>query len=297
MKKAFTAFVLILAVFVSCSKSSNDLATDPFSNSLITKAAYDNTSFGIYKGVVIGSTGTIILRVHNGDSLVKGYLNIDNQKDTLSVSEAVLAGQPISNILFTGSFSSMRLSANADGSEARITDLNISGHPKARVTMMHENSNNPVTCYEGVFTGEVSGKVCFLKFGLINNVWGPVSRHIAKLNEVDVFSTGWGYHAPGDTVRLGTQLFMEEGATIINFNGRGNFVGNTFVGSFNTWTPLAGPRGGTFTTTRTYRPFSPGNTIARFNSKLKYEKVILHTPHLNYNHHHQRPGFRRLLHQ
>ena len=139
---------VLLTILFACNKSDTNnngnntgLATSPE-----TKPQYDHTVFGVYKGVIIGSSGTIIFRINNGDNVVKGYLTIDNQKDTLTTTANITLGQPLVNVLFTGNISSMRVSANADGSNASLSNIQINGHNNVTGFIIHENSTKQVLC-------------------------------------------------------------------------------------------------------------------------------------------------------
>lgn len=125
-----------------------------------TKPQYDNTNFGVYKGVIIGSSGWIVLKINNGDNIVRGYLEMDDQRDTLTTDSPIVLGEPISNVLFKGRISSLKLSINAYAANAWITDIQINGHDKKMLGfIMHEKSNNQVFCYKGTFTGTAIGIV------------------------------------------------------------------------------------------------------------------------------------------
>ena len=52
----------MLTLFSSCKKEKN---YNSFSDVPQTKAAFDNSSSGIYKGVFIGSSGTIVMDIGN----------------------------------------------------------------------------------------------------------------------------------------------------------------------------------------------------------------------------------------
>src|SRR4051812_37186388 len=95
---------LLTLIVVACKKESA-VKNNPLTN-------FDNTSQGVYKGVFIGSTGTILLYIHNGDSLVTAYINVDGFTDTLVSTTPYISGQSITDMFFQGSFSTMTFSVN-----------------------------------------------------------------------------------------------------------------------------------------------------------------------------------------
>lgn len=251
MKKLFCITLVLTIIIFACKKLSTNQPGDGLPQSAETKPQYNNTSFGVYKGVIIGSTGTIVLKINNGDTIVKAYLSIDNVKDTLSTTQQLTSGQPITNLLFTGRISSMTFSANADGSNAKLNNLNIAGHPNAIALLIHENSTQQIMCYEGAFNGGLTGNVCFIKFGPNNNNNTPILKYISRISNDPLFSMGDGIYLLSDT-SVYTHGFFETGTTVRTFNGRGRFSGNTFTGVWTTWWPAAGGNQGSFTCNRTY---------------------------------------------
>lgn len=250
MKKLFLIF-LGLTTFLACNKSNDNTPPDNFPKSAETKPQYDNTSFGVYKGVIIGSTGTIVLRINNGDTIVKAFLSIGNIKDTLSTTQQLTAGQPIVNLNFSGKLTSLTLSANADGTNAQLTNLNIPGHPDAVAIIIHENSTHQVLCYEGTFTGELTGNISFIRIVSSNNT-DPLYplQYISRITNDTFTVIGQGRIAV-DTSGY-SHIFTESGQTVRNFNGMGKFTGNTFSGYWTAWWAAVGGKRGDFVCTRTY---------------------------------------------
>lgn len=250
MKKTAHVVLLILlsGIFIiSCKKSSTDSNDNSNSLSTIpeTKSQYDNTSFGVYKGVIIGSSGTIIFRINNGDNVVKGYLTIDNQKDTLTTTATITLGQPISNILFTGKISSMRISTNADGSNARLSNIQINGHNNVTGFIIHEKSTKQVLCYEGTFSGGASGIINATRVGLNNHDTTYILAKVQSVNDTTLYR---GYEQTvQDTVRVNLYYGSNSQFQILGIYNTGSFNSNTFNG---TWKGAYG--NGQFTTRRTY---------------------------------------------
>lgn len=250
LKNAFLFALLISGFILSCKKPDTKLPDDSFPAIAETKPQYNNTSFGVYKGVVIGSVGTIVFRINNGDAIVKGYLNIDNQKDTLSTTQSVVAGQPLVNLAFTGRFSSMTLSADADGSNAVISNLVIAGHPNARALLVHENSTQPVLCYGGTFSGDLNGTICFVKTGAAIRS-APV-LFLAKAS-VDTFFLRGNAVPETDSSRTHTHYMYDLGNPVRTFSGYPTFSSAAVTGPWvSYYPPTASSLRGTINCVRTY---------------------------------------------
>lgn len=260
MKKLSYLFVAGLILLISCKKSGNDSTSNGFPQSAETKPQYDNTSLGVYKGVVVGSTGTIIIKINNGDNIVKAYLSITNSKDTLSTSQQVVLGQAITNLKFTGRISSFNLIAKSNGDSAEIANLTISGHPGATAIVIHENSNQQVFCYEGTFTGGRSGNICFMQTGKpYDNTTGQyLMRYLAKTSDNLILMGRGLYDMTSDTAR-NTHYFTGENVPpvpYVYFAGKGKFEGSSFDRFSGYWTSYTHPAGvahrGDFSCSRTY---------------------------------------------
>jgi hypothetical protein len=240
-------FILLITftiiVVPGCQKSGTTPASpddNVSSTDLGTKAQYNNTSSGVYKGVVIGSTGTIVFTINNGNNAIKGFLTIDNIRDTLTTVQTIVPGQPINNVTFTGRISSMKLSANADGSNATLSNISITGHSNVAILIIHENSTKQILCYEGNYSGSLSGTLNCARVGTND---GDTVYVLAQFN---------------DTLKLQSYGKVINNNTTMNFGPvysiQGSFSGNNFNG---TWTHMAFGTGtiidtGTFACTRTY---------------------------------------------
>lgn len=242
MKTVFSKklLVLLIAAFAialfACQKSYTTTTPDPgLATAPETKAQYNNTSFGVYKGVVVGSTGTIVFKINNGDNVLKGYLTIDNTKDTLSTTQTLVAGQAINHVTFTGRISSMTLSVNADGSNATLSNISITGHNNVTVFIIHENSTKQVFCYEGTYSGNLSGTFNCIRVGVSN---GDTAYVLAKRVNDTLVVQGFGQVINNSTtIRLSTPFVIQ-----------GSFSGNNFNGTWS-WTNIGT---GTFACNRTF---------------------------------------------
>lgn len=162
-----TAILLVLIAFWSCKKETTT-TNNPTIKTPITN--YDKTSQGIYKGVFIGSSGTILIKIHDGDSLVTAYLNIDGIVDTLISSTTYISGQDITSMTFTSAQSTMVFSVNADGSNPNIISIDIDGHDSVTGAIVKVLTTQQVYCYEGTYSGDDIGTFNCVRFG--DNVIG-----------------------------------------------------------------------------------------------------------------------------
>jgi len=242
---ALLLFGLSTIIFFACQKSNTSNESNNGNNgngtstTALTKPQYDNTSFGVYKGVVIGSSGTIFFRINNGDNIAKGYLNIDNKWDTLSTGTTIVSGQPLINVVFTGHFSSMTLNANADGSHANLTAIQITGHSNPTIFIIHENSTKQIYCYEGTFNGSSTGILNCARAGENN---GDTAYILTKITADTSLANGFGQVTNNS---IATNLYRDLAVTFVI---QGNFSGNNFTGTWS-WANIGT---GAFTCTRTY---------------------------------------------
>lgn len=240
MKKTLVLCTLASMLIFSCTKpTTNENTSLPAKAE--TKPQYDNTSFGVYKGVIVGSTGSIVFRINNGDNVVKGYLSIDNKKDTLSTTQTLVAGQPIVNVKFTGRISSMTLNADADGRNSEISNIKIDGHTKVAGVIFHEQSTKQVFCYEGKLTGNLSGTINFTRIA-------ADSKDSAYVSAIAKFSNN-------DTLFVSRGGFANNITTCISYSGATPFIftGKMESGNLNgTWFDFTQKNKGSFSCVRTY---------------------------------------------
>lgn len=244
MRKLFYLIATLTVSIFACKKTQESNNNNSVNNgspaTVVTMPQYNNTSLGVYKGVVIGSSGTIFFRINNGDNIARGYLNIDNKWDTLSTTNTITPGQPLINVRFTGKFSSMTMNANADGSHANLTAILITGHINPTIFIIHENSTKQIYCYEGTFSGSSSGTLNCASVGQNN---GDTAYVLTRVTGDTSLSNGFGQISNNSaSINLYRDL-------AITFVVQGSFSGNNFSGTWN-WAAIGGS--GTFACTRTY---------------------------------------------
>lgn len=164
MKPIKLALLLGLSVFfllTSCKKDSTPAKTGSSYTCTTCSAAPeavaedDASSKGIYKGVVIGSTGTIKFDVFNGSNTIIATMVIDGatviltSDITWSDGEALVA--PFTGVL-NGSPVTINFQVNQDGSGATVTSSDIPGHPLAQFAIAKETSTSLIESYEGTYS-------------------------------------------------------------------------------------------------------------------------------------------------
>ena|SRR5690554_132183 len=143
-------------------------------------AEHDSSSKGIYKGVVIGSSGTIKFNVANNNSDITAILTLDGETYTLTSDVTWENGQSY-DAWFTGEINGQMAAVNfyvkANGTEPQILSSNIPGHPSAVFTLVKETSDALIEGYEGTFskTNSESGTFNILVSRVLGK-WGGISR-------------------------------------------------------------------------------------------------------------------------
>jgi hypothetical protein len=169
MKKTYKSILAVITLsfavtfITSCSKNNTDnkIVDPPTSgcatcSATPTAVAANNTSNkGVYKGVVVGSTGTIKFDIANGGTTVTGTLVLDGVTINLTTTNTVTAGSAFS-ATFTGTLNggavSVKFSVDADGKNPIITLPVIPGHPSVQISVLKELSTALIEVYEGTYT-------------------------------------------------------------------------------------------------------------------------------------------------
>ena len=165
MKKTTNLVALVLLSLVlittSCKKDKEDAySCASCASAPEALAENDNSSKGIYKGFVLGSSGTIKFSILNGGSLITAEMILDGEVINLQSSVTWQAGQayfaPFTGV-HNGQVVSVDFSVGASGSTPTVTSINIPGHPNAVIEVIKETSDNQIKCFEGTFSGDDSG--------------------------------------------------------------------------------------------------------------------------------------------
>ena len=228
MIKTFSIpFISISVLLFACTKADTSMPLPKLNlaDTAETISTLDSTSFGVYKAVLAGNTGRVKIYVNNGDAIVKAYLWLDSLSDTLTSPQSFTPGQSISSAVFAGRISGFHLSADADGNNALIENIFVSGHSNVAGAVAHENSDMQVTCYESTFTGTEKGNFNFIRYG--SNVSG-----------VAINSNGLIYSGAGFIT--GKVFSIQMNGTATTFQGGLDTTGDYYSGSWNATTGLSG---------------------------------------------------------
>lgn len=218
------AFLAVMVFFVaSCSKDDSSANTPSFvcltcKSTPDALAVNDASVKGIYKGIVVGSTGTIAIDIQNGSNVITATMVIDGVSVALTSNITVVDGEscvaPFTGIL-NGSPVTMTFEVGLGGTTPTMVSSDIPGHPNAFFELYKETSTSLIEGFEG--TIKVNGET-----GTFNIL---LSRGLSK----------WGY-----IVRQDGQSETDSGSGTINgsnqliTDGRvvGTIVGDELNGSF-----------------------------------------------------------------
>ena len=151
MKKIFT--LLLIGIFcIGCSSDSDSDSGSSLATTPSAKVEFDSSNFGIYKGVIIGSTGVITINIKN-DGNLKATLVLDGVTSTYTSTGEVVLNQPINNLRFTNGSNTFDINVSANGNDIAVTASNIENHIGATFNIIKEYSTDLVKCYQGTYTG------------------------------------------------------------------------------------------------------------------------------------------------
>jgi VCBS repeat-containing protein len=168
MKKSLLLLLSAFTILNACKKDEKETptTTEPYKcTTCITtpeaKEQHNGSSAGVYKGVLVGSTGTIALYLYNTGTEVTALVSFDGKNATLTTTSLGnwAPGQAISNALFTGTIDGQTVQAtfsvDANGQNPTVT-VTIPGH-NVNVAIYKETSTALIRNFEGTYTGGDEG--------------------------------------------------------------------------------------------------------------------------------------------
>jgi hypothetical protein len=189
MKKVTFILLIIplVVVYSSCKKASKQDEETPVSYTCTAckttpdaLAANDASAKGIYKGVFIGSTGTIKFDVNNAGTTVTALMVIDGVSVTLTSTVTYTAGTaytaPFTGTL-NGSAVSINFTVGATGQSPTVTASSVPGHPGMGFVLSKETSTALVEAFEGTYTTSLPEKGTFnIVLSRSLKLWGAAAR-------------------------------------------------------------------------------------------------------------------------
>lgn len=164
MKNLFI-FLFLTVLLASCKKDENKQSNNYTCTTCVTtpeaKELHNNSSAGVYKGVMVGSTGTIALYLYNTGTEVKALATFDGKNGTLTTTDLAnwAPGQAVSNARFKGTINNQEINAvfsvGANGQNPSV-QVNIPGHTVV-VAVYKETSSSLIKNFEGTYQGDASG--------------------------------------------------------------------------------------------------------------------------------------------
>ena len=187
MKKLHLLIATIAILSLNACKKDSDTVDLPAAYKCVTckttpdaVAANNSSSKGIYKGVIIGSTGTIVFDIANNGSAITAVMVINGVTVNLTSNVTWVAGQaytaPFTGVM-NGAPLTINFSVGISGGTPTVTSSNIPGHPDASLNIIKETSGNMVECFEGTFltTRPETGIFNMIVLRTLNT-WTAVSR-------------------------------------------------------------------------------------------------------------------------
>jgi hypothetical protein len=150
--------LVIVLLFFGLSGCKKDSGSDSGSNIETTPsavAALNSSSAGVYKGVLVGSSGYFKISIKNGTDSI--YCNFKFDGTSAKLTNTSLAnwtpGTAITNAVFSGIWNgesvSLTFSCSANGTNPTLT-VTVPGHT-VNVSIYKETSTTLVKCYEGTY--------------------------------------------------------------------------------------------------------------------------------------------------
>lgn len=185
MKRIFSLATLLLLIFAGLSSCKKDNTPDNYTCATCVKtpeanAAHDASSKGIYKGILIASTGTIKFDIANNGNTITAVMIIDGKTVNLTSNVTWVNGQAYV-APFTGTLNNQTVTINfsvgASGSNPTVVSSNIPGHPNAVFTIVKETSNSLIECFEGTYSTTRPERGTFnILIARSLGLWGGVAR-------------------------------------------------------------------------------------------------------------------------
>jgi len=182
---------LIALLFISLLSACSDDDSGPYQckdcvDQPEANAAYNSSAAGIYKGAVVGSSGTIKFDFANSSTTIIGVLEIDRKTVTLTTTATLNANGFLGS--FTGTLDGAAVAIQVTVSNTGVLTIGtvtIPGHPNPIFSIYKEKSNQIVKVFEGTYSGDDSGifnmVIRFNENG--SGAWYAISRRSAEITD------------------------------------------------------------------------------------------------------------------
>lgn len=161
MKKNLFICTILLSMVICAGCKKNEKSSSPdykcttCKNTPDALVANDANSKGVYKGILIGSTGTIQFNILNGSNAINAIMVLDGV--TVNLTSAITWVAGVSYVApFTGTFNGSAISVSfkvdANGGNPIVTAVNIPGHAFAQFNLAKETSTALLECFEGTYS-------------------------------------------------------------------------------------------------------------------------------------------------
>jgi hypothetical protein len=157
MKYRLSLIALLTAlIFNGCSDDSGSYTCSSCDDEPEANGSYDGTGQGVYKGVLIGSTGTIRFNIAN-DGTYSATLVIDGKKYLLTTQATYNSEDGFFGTFVNANAGiSIGLLVNTLGG-ADLGDITIPNHDNVTIQLFKELSTALVLGFEGTYSGDASG--------------------------------------------------------------------------------------------------------------------------------------------
>lgn len=188
MKQVFFSVLIssILLFAYSCSKSKEPEKEKEKEETLAihpdADAVHDEKSGGVYKGVIVGSTGTVkIILQHD---TISAEVTIDGETKVMAPQNMPVgwtSGYTLDEVVFAADNWTLTFSVSTNGHHPYVSSISIPGHTDVAVHIVKEQSTTLVRAFEGSFgkTDSVFGTINFVLVSMEDTVFGIFHRQSA----------------------------------------------------------------------------------------------------------------------
>lgn len=232
--------ILLLAFsFFSTSCSEDDEETPLYECATCVdtpdaRAENDNSVKGVYKGIVVGSSGSLYIDIQNGSNTITGIMILDGTTINLTSSVSYVEGEaylaPFVG-MYNGAELSLTFSVSLGGSNPTMVTSDIPGHPNASFTIYKETSTSLIEAFEGTYSKPGETGIFNIILSRELNLWGGIAREDAPdddPSEIDGIINSSNELISGENgIKVGkitgdviTGSFTDTDNTVVTVNGQ-----------------------------------------------------------------------------